>query len=98
VPVPLAIHIDNPSAAGGFIRTYEAPEIARIAAPVYLKTGNSVLAEHGEMTTPEDARRMVRQAALVKEIMNEFAPGLIQSETETTDLSLHLERKYSRRG
>lgn len=79
VSVPLDIHTDNPAASGGFIRFYEAPEIARIAAPVHLKTGNSALTGHGETTTAQDAKSMIRQAALVLEIMNELAPDLKQS-------------------
>jgi hypothetical protein len=85
-PIPLDIHTDNPPSSGGFIRFYEAPEIARIAAPVHLKTGNSVLGGHGETTTAEDAKRMVKQAVLVLEMMSEFAPDLKQSlsNNETT--------------
>lgn len=79
VPIPLDIHTDNPPSSGGFIRFYEAPEIVRVAAPVHLKTGNSVLAGHGEVTTADDARKMVRQASLVLEMMQELAPGLKQS-------------------
>jgi hypothetical protein len=40
VSIPIDCHTDNPAASGGFIRVYEAPEIVRVAAPVYLKTGN----------------------------------------------------------
>ncbi len=87
LPVPLDIHTDNPAASGGFIRVYEAPEIARVAAPVHLKTGNSVLGGHGEMTTADDARRMVRQAAIIVEVMNEFSPGLRQSKPQGNPLN-----------
>lgn len=77
--IPLDIHTDNPPTSGGFIRFYEAPEIIRIAAPVYLKTGNSVLAGHGESTGPTEAKRMVRQSALVIEMIQELAPQMRQS-------------------
>jgi hypothetical protein len=81
VPIPLDIHTDNPPSSGGFIRAYEASEIVRIAAPVHLKTGNSVLSGHGEATTADDARRMVRQAALTIEMIEELAPTLQQSKS-----------------
>lgn len=77
--IPLDIHTDNPPASGGFMRLYEAPEIVRIAAPVYLKTGNSVLSGHGQRTTADEARRMVGQAALTAELMQEMAPDLTPS-------------------
>ena len=39
--VPLDLHTDNPPGTGGFVRTYDVPEMVRVAAPVYLKTGNA---------------------------------------------------------
>lgn len=78
-PISLDIHTDNPAASGGFMRMYEAPEIVRIASPVYLKTGNSALQTHGEITDATDARRMVQQASITIEMLNEFAPDLKQS-------------------
>ena len=80
VSIPLDFHIDNPSASGGFIRSYEAPEIVRIASPVYLKTGNSVISSHGQLTTPEDARQMARQASITLEMVKRYYPEAIQSE------------------
>ncbi len=39
--VALDLHTDNPPGTGGFVRTYDVPEMVRVAAPVYLKTGNA---------------------------------------------------------
>ncbi|MFX0204042.1 MAG: peptidase, partial [Candidatus Hodarchaeota archaeon] len=47
ITIPLDVHVDNPPASGGFIRTYEAPEFVRIGAPIHLKCGNSALSAHG---------------------------------------------------
>ena len=69
VSVPLDVHTDCPEGSGGFIRTYEAPEIVRCCAPVYLKIGNSALAAHGSLPTEADAARMAQQAAIVMEMM-----------------------------
>ena len=79
VPTPIDCHTDNPPASGGFIRTYEAPEIARLASPVHLKTGNSVLAGHGQMLTAANARRMAEQASLVLEMVDRYYPEAKQS-------------------
>jgi len=41
IDIPLDVHTENPASSGGFIRHYEVPEMIRIAAPIYLKTGGS---------------------------------------------------------
>ena len=82
VDIPLDCHTDNPPASGGFIRSYEAPEIVRIASPVYLKTGNSVVNAHGQLTTPEQGILMARQASITVEMVNRYYPGAYQSERE----------------
>lgn len=80
VDIPLDCHTDNPPASGGFIRSYEAPEIVRIASPVYLKTGNSVMNAHGQLTTPEQGKLMARQASITVEMVNCHYPKALQSE------------------
>ena len=40
------LHTENPKSTGGFIRHYEVPKFIDVAAPVYLKTGGSVAANH----------------------------------------------------
>jgi hypothetical protein len=88
VKAPLDLHTDNPPASGGFIRVYEAPEIARIAAPVHLKTGNSVVGAHGQITTAADGVRMAQQASIVVEMVSKYYPELKQSERGSADLKL----------
>lgn len=79
VKASLDIHTDNPPASGGFIRVYEAPEIVRVAAPVHLKTGNSVVAGHGQLTSANDGKRMADQASIVVEMVNKYYPEATQS-------------------
>jgi hypothetical protein len=79
VKVPLDVHTDNPPGSGGFIRVYEAPEIVRIAAPVHLKTGNSVISGHGMLTTAQNGRDMAKQAAIVREMVDRHFPEAVQS-------------------
>ena len=76
VKVPLDVHTDNPPGSGGFIRVYEAPEIVRVAAPLHLKTGNSVVGGHGEMTSAVDGKRMADQASIVVEMATKYLPEL----------------------
>lgn len=88
VKVPVDVHTDNPPASGGFIRVYEAPEIARVAAPVHLKTGNSVVSAHGQITTAEDGKRMAAQAAIVVEMVSKYYPQAKQTQRGAADLRI----------
>lgn len=88
VTVPLDIHTDNPPGSGGFIRNYEAPEIVRVASPVYIKTGNSQIGGHGERTSASDARRMAGQAAIVKEFITKYIPEAVQSKPNQPDMHI----------
>ena len=88
VKTPLDIHTDNPPASGGFIRVYEAPEIVRVAAPVHCKTGNSVVAGHGQLTSASDGRKMADQAAIVVEMVSKYYPEAKQSPKRSKDLHL----------
>jgi hypothetical protein len=76
--IPLDLHTDNPPGSGGFIRVYEAPEMVRICAPVYLKTGNSAVSGHGQLTTKNDGINMARQSAIVVEMVKRYMPDAIQ--------------------
>ena len=73
------IHTENPKSTGGFIRHYEVPEMIRVAAPIYLKTGGSVAKTHSWDTTEEDARKRAKQCALVKRMIDEYYPDAVQS-------------------
>jgi hypothetical protein len=88
VSVPLDVHTDNPPGSGGFIRVYEAPEILRVAAPLHLKTGNSVVGGHGEMTSAVDGERMADQAAIVVEMVTTYIPDFKQSPKGSSDLRI----------
>lgn len=79
VSIPLDVHVDNPKTSGGFIRTYDAPEFVRIAAPVYLKTGNSALDGHGTQPTPAQLEGVIRQVEIVAEFLTRHLPQARQS-------------------
>lgn len=81
--VTLDIHIDNPKATGGFIRTYEAPEMVRIAAPISLKCGPSIFEHHASEsaapTSAAQAELLARQAGLVQRMIEKHFPEAVQS-------------------
>ena len=74
IDIPIDIHTENPKSSGGFIRHYEVPEFIRVAAPVYLKTGGSVAANHSYDTTVDEAKKRAKQVALVKRVIDEYYP------------------------
>lgn len=88
VKAHIDVHTDNPPGSGGFIRVYEAPEIARVAAPVHLKTGNSVVSAHGERTSAADGKRMAEQAAIVVEMVSKYYPEAKQTKRGDPDLRI----------
>jgi hypothetical protein len=88
IKTPLDVHTDNPPGSGGFIRTYEAPEIVRVAAPVHCKTGNSVVAGHGQLTSASDGKKMADQASIIVEMMTTYLPDFKQSPKGSPDLRI----------
>jgi len=88
VKVPLDLHTDNPKSTGGFVRTYEAPEIARIAAPVHLKAGNSALQAHGIPTSKQEGVNMGIQAILVARMVEKYFPEAKQSKKGAKGLAI----------
>lgn len=80
VDIPLDVHTENPASSGGFIRHYEVPEMVRIAAPIYLKTGGSVAKTHSWDTTAADAKARAKQVLLVKRVMDAYYPDAIYSQ------------------
>ncbi|MCZ7430715.1 peptidase [Streptomyces sp. WMMC1477] len=81
VSIPLDCHVDNPRSSGGFIRTYEASDIVRVAAPVYLKTGNSALDGHGTSPSSAQLDDILRQVEIVVEFLGRHYPAARQSPT-----------------
>jgi hypothetical protein len=88
IKIPMHVHIDNPQATGGFIRVYDAPEMIRICAPVYLKTGSSVLERHGMTITNELAKAMARQVAVSMETIKRYFPAAIQTGKPAKDMAV----------
>lgn len=79
IDVPIDIHTENPKSTGGFIRHYEVPEMIRVAAPIYLKTGGSVAKTHSWDSSEADAKQRAKQVSLVKRVIDAYYPEAIQS-------------------
>lgn len=72
IHIPIDLHTENPASSGGFIRHYEVPEMIRVAAPLYLKTGGSVAKTHGWETTTAEAKQRAKQVSLVKRVIDHY--------------------------
>ncbi len=79
IDIPIDIHTENPKSTGGFIRHYEVPEMIRIAAPLYLKTGGSVAKTHSWDSTEKDAVQRAKQVSLIKRMIDSYYPEAICS-------------------
>lgn len=88
IDIPLDMHTENPASSGGFIRHYEVPEIVRVAAPMYLKTGGSVAKTHSWDSTEDDARKRAKQVALVQRVIDQYYPEAVRSERGADDLAV----------
>lgn len=83
--VPIDFYIEAPDNIGGFIRYYEAPELIRVAAPVYLKFGVRNAPDIYPVNTNLVAtaialsRERVRRAQLVRELIARHAPEAMMS-------------------
>lgn len=77
VDIPLDVHTENPASTGGFIRHYEVPDMVRVAAPIYLKTGGSVAKTHSWDSTDADAVKRAKQVQLVKRMLDTYYPEAI---------------------
>ena len=84
----LDLHTENPKSTGGFIRHYEVPKFIKVAAPVYLKTGGSVAANHNWDTTEAEAVARIKQVKLVKRMIDEYYPDAIVSPDKSSDLAV----------
>lgn len=80
VDIPIDVHTENPASTGGFIRHYEVPEMIRIAAPIYLKTGGAVAKTHSWDTTEADAKQRAKHVSLVNRMISQYYPEAVASQ------------------
>ena len=82
IDIPIDVHTENPASSGGFIRHYEVPEMIRVAAPIYLKTGGSVAKTHSWDTTEAEAKQRAKQVRLVKRAIDAYYPDAVWISSE----------------
>lgn len=88
VDISIDLHTENPKSTGGFIRHYEVPKFIDVAAPVYLKTGGSVAANHNWDTTEKEAIARIKQVMLVKRVIDKYCTQAVASPEKSEDLSV----------
>lgn len=77
--LPLDWHANNPGQTGGFVRTYDAPKIVEVAAPIYIKTGNIAVPEHSMMVDEAAGERMAREVEITVRHIEKFFPDGTQT-------------------
>lgn len=82
IDIPIDVHTENPASSGGFIRHYEVPEMIRVAAPIYLKTGGSVAKTHGWDTSSAEAKQRAKQVHLVMHMIDRYYLKAISSKKD----------------
>ncbi|MEU8357674.1 U32 family peptidase [Nonomuraea sp. NPDC048882] len=91
--LPIDLYLEVPDDQGGFVRFYEAVEIVRAAAPVYLKMGlrnaPNIYPSGGHLgVVPKElGRERVRRAALVQRLIEQLDPELAKP-SQTSDLGV----------
>ena len=74
VNIPIDVHSDTPTSSGGFIRTYEVPELIRVGAPLHLKSGAVTSPTHAHLPSSSQIEERIEQACRVWEMTQRHAP------------------------
>ncbi len=94
IDIPLDVYVEAPDDFGGFVRHYEAPELIRVASPVYVKLGLRNAANiypsgiHIEDLAIKQSRERVHRAALVINIIKRYAGDAVNGEVGAADLGI----------
>ena len=92
--VPMDIYVEAPDNFGGFVRSYEVPQMVRSCSPMYIKLGLKNHADiypsggHLESHVCALSRERVRRARMVLDLMEEYAPELVMSERGAKGLGI----------
>ncbi|KYQ97216.1 hypothetical protein AWY96_01350 [Serratia plymuthica] len=74
VSIPFDVFSDTAKAAGGFIRTYEIPEIIRVAAPLFIKCGPVSQPTQNHLPSDVELLERIKQTRNVYEHINRYYP------------------------
>jgi hypothetical protein len=79
-PVALDLHTDNPRQTGGFVRGYDVPELVRVGAPVYLKSGNAAQDFSDAAPSERELAGIAHQILLDDQMLRRLLPEAIASD------------------
>ena len=94
VSAPLDIYVEVPDGFGGYLRTYEVPEMIRVASPVYVKLGLRNAPDiypYGEQLRTVAlamSRERVHRARLVLDTIHRYAPEATMSKPGAAGLGV----------
>ena len=94
VAAPFDIYVEVPDGFGGYIRTYEVPEMIRVASPVYVKLGLRNAPDiypYGEQlkgVALNMTRERVHRARLVLDTIQRYAPESVMSKAGAAGLGI----------
>jgi hypothetical protein len=94
VSAPLDIYVEVPDGFGGYIRTFEVPEMIRVASPVYVKMGLRNAPDiypYGEQLRTVAlgmSRERVHRARLVLDTIRRYAPEASMSKPGAAGLGV----------
>ena len=94
VDIPVDMYIEVPDNLGGYIRFFDAPQIIKVAAPVYFKFGLKNVSNaypsgtHMEASVIAAARERVRRAKILSDMIEKYHPEAITSDVGASDLGI----------
>jgi len=74
IDIPIDIHSDTPKSSGGFIRTYDVPDLIRVGSPIFLKSGAISSPTHAHIPSDSDVFNRIYQAYLVYQMIQRYIP------------------------
>ncbi len=80
IDIPIDIHTDTPKASGGFIRTYDVPDLIRVGSPIFLKCGAISSPAHAHLPAERDIQNRIHQAFRIHETIKKYYPEAIRTE------------------
>lgn len=94
IAAPLDIYVEVPDGFGGYLRTYEVPEMVRVASPVYVKMGLRNAPDiypYGEQLRAvalNMSRERVHRARLVLDTIQRYYPEAVASKAGAAGLGV----------
>ena len=94
ISVPLDVYVEVPDGFGGYLRTFEVPEMIRVASPMYVKAGLRNAPDiypYGEQlrnVALAMTRERLRRAQLVLDAIRRYQPEAVMSKPGAAGLGV----------